>query len=88
MQKNKTSGPAKTAAKKKKKVKFKKIEFKITAQQKEALEKICKRQHTTPVKFLKTQVRKQVSRYLANTEAPSYVTENQLQLFDVNNPPQ
>lgn len=88
MQKKQSSAITKAAPKKKKKVKFKKIEFKITVQQKEALEKICKKQRTTPVKFLKTQVRKQVSRYLANPEAPSYVTENQLQLFDVNNPPQ
>jgi len=68
---------------KKKKVRYKKIVFKITDGQKEALEVLCKRQNTTPVRYLKSVIRKQTSRYRANAQPISYVTENQLQLFDL-----
>ena len=68
---------------KKKKVRYKKIVFKITDGQKEALEVLCKRQNTTPVRYLKSVIRKQTSRYRANAQPVSYVTENQLQLFDL-----
>ena len=68
---------------KKKKVRYKKIVFKITHGQKEALEVLCKRQNTTPVRYLKSVIRKQTSRYRANAQPVSYVTENQLQLFDL-----
>ncbi|TVQ89506.1 MAG: hypothetical protein EA393_06995 [Bacteroidetes bacterium] len=68
---------------KKKKVRYKKIVFKITDRQKEALEVLCKRQNTTPVRFLKSVIRKQTSRYRSHPQPVSYVTENQLQLFDL-----
>lgn len=77
----------KVAPVRKKKVKYKKIVFKITVGQKEALDLMCKKQRTTPVKFLKSQISKQVTKYRTNPEPPNYVTENQLQLFDMNNPP-
>lgn len=67
----------------KKKVKYKKITFKITDLQKNALEIMCKRQKTTPVRFLKSIINKQTARYKANPVPVSYVTENQLQLFDL-----
>ncbi len=66
----------------KKKVKFKKITFKITDSQQRALEFICKRQKTTPVRYLKSVIKKQTSRYKASPQPVSYVTENQLQLFE------
>jgi len=71
---------------KKKKVKFKKIAFKISDSQKEALEAICKRQKTTPIRFLKSVIKKQTSRYKPSSTPVSYVTENQLQLFELEVP--
>ncbi len=67
----------------KKKAKYKKISFKITDAQKEALEILCKRQKTTPVRFLKSVIKKQTARYRSAPQPISYVTENQLQLFEV-----
>jgi hypothetical protein len=67
----------------KKKVKYKKISFKITDAQKEALEVLCKRQKTTPVRYLKSVIRKQTARYRSTPAPINYVTENQLQLFDL-----
>ncbi|MFN3556474.1 MAG: hypothetical protein ACK4VN_10955 [Bacteroidales bacterium] len=72
----------------KKKPKYKKIVFKITDTQKEALEVICKRQKTTPVRYLKSVIRKQTARYKASPQPASYVTENQLQLFEVESLPE
>ncbi len=65
----------------KRKTKYKQISFKITDAQKEALEVICKRQKTTPVRYLKSVIRKQTSRYKATPQPVNYATENQLQLF-------
>jgi hypothetical protein len=68
---------------KRKKIKYKKISFKITAFQKEAMELYCKRHKTTPVRFLKSVVQKQATKYRAEMPPISYVSENQLQLFDL-----
>jgi hypothetical protein len=68
---------------KKKKIKYKKISFKVSIAQKNALDTMCKRQKTTPIRFLKSVINKQTARYKANPAPISYVTENQLQLFDL-----
>ncbi len=67
---------------KRKKVKYKKLSFKITAFQKEALEIFCKRHKTTPVRYLKSIVNKQAIKYRNEAPQISYVSENQLQLFE------
>ncbi|MFW5792855.1 MAG: hypothetical protein ACOCWC_01125 [Bacteroidota bacterium] len=67
---------------KRKKVKYKKIAFKITAFQQEALTKYCKRHKTTPVRYLKSIVNKQAAKYRSEMPPVSYVSENQLELFD------
>jgi hypothetical protein len=67
----------------KKKVKFRKVTFKITEGQKKALEIMCKRQKTTPIRYLKSIITHQTARYKSSPEPVSYVTENQLQLFDL-----
>jgi hypothetical protein len=69
--------------KKKKKLRYKRITFMITDIQQEALEVICKRQNTTPVRYLKSVIKKQTARYKSIPQPVSYVTENQLQLFDM-----
>jgi hypothetical protein len=63
-----------------KKIRYRQVCFKITSQQMEALKKLCSSQKTTPVRFLKSIVNKQVERYRSDTPV-SYVTENQLELF-------
>lgn len=77
------NGAAKTRKVKAKKPKFRKITFKITDGQKQALEYICKKQQTTPVRFLKSVIRKQTARYKSNPVPVNYATPNQLQLFDL-----
>jgi hypothetical protein len=77
------NGASKTRKAKAKKPKFKKITFKITDSQKRALEYFCKKQQTTPVRFLKSVIRKQTARYKSGPLPVNYATPNQLLLFDM-----
>lgn len=77
------NGAAKTKKVKAKKPKFRKITFKITDGQKQALDYICKKQQTTPVRFLKSVIRKQTARYKSGQVPINYATPNQLLLFDM-----
>ncbi len=69
---------------KKKKVKYRKMTFKFTADQKKAIEKYCLINRTTPVRFIKSLVNKRVEKYRdMDIDESSYVTENQLTLFNI-----
>ncbi len=63
-------------------IKYKPVSFKLTVGQKKALESYCKTHNITPVRFMKALVNNHVERYRNNPPPPSYVTENQLKLFD------
>ncbi len=63
-------------------VKFRKVSFKLTEGQKAALDRFCRMNNTTPVRFIKALVNHHVERYRPESQPPSYVTENQLELFD------
>lgn len=65
-----------------KKVKYRKVDFKLTDGQKKALERYCRVHNVTPVRFIKSLVNNHVARYRNESAPPSYVTENQLELFD------
>ncbi len=63
-------------------VKYKPVSFKLTVGQKKALESYCRTNNLTPVRFMKSLVNSHVERYRNDPPPPSYVTENQLRLFD------
>lgn len=63
-------------------VKYKEVSFKLTVGQKKALERYCRDHRLTPVRFMKALVNGHVARYRDQAPPPSYVTENQLKLFD------
>ena len=65
-----------------KKTKYKRITFKISESQKEALEYLCRRQQTTPIRFLKSVVKKHTAQYKPEATQTAIHTEKQLQLFD------
>lgn len=68
---------------KRKKVKYRKISFKITQSQYLLLQKHCKSQKTTVVKSLKSTIKKQIHKYTdKNYVEPKPVPQNQLSLFD------
>ncbi len=72
--------PKKTG--RKKRVKFKKITFKITESQMLALDSLCKRQNSTTVRYIKSMIKKQTAGFKPVSVEKSYVTHNQLSLFD------
>ncbi len=77
--------PARTGSRskrKKKGIQYKKVGFKLTVGQKKALERFCKMNKLTPVRFMKSLVNNYVARYREEPHPPSYVTKNQLKLFD------
>ncbi len=75
-----TRRPRKKA--RKKPVKYKEVSFKLTTGQKKALERYCKVNNLTPVRFMKSLINGHVERYRDEPAHRSYVTKNQLELFD------
>lgn len=63
-------------------IRFRQITFKLTEGQKAALDRYCKAYQTTPVRFIKALVNSHVDRYRPESPPPSFVTENQLELFE------
>jgi hypothetical protein len=67
---------------KRKKVKYRSIELKLSARQKRSLLNYCDARHTTPIKLIKKCIRKYTENYAEKVPAAYYVTENQLVLFE------
>ncbi len=79
---NKKRNGIRRSKRKRKGLKYKDVSFKLTVQQKKALDKYCKQNNLTPVRFMKALVNSHVARYREGDPPPSYVTKNQLKLFD------
>ncbi|MDR4987917.1 MAG: hypothetical protein RG741_03645 [Bacteroidales bacterium] len=71
----------KRARRKKNVIRYRQIVFKLTEGQKKALDSYCKMYNLTPVRFMKALINGHVARYKPGAPPPSYVTENQLELF-------
>ena len=82
MANKKPAGTRYRSKRKKKGIQYKKVGFKLTVGQKKALERYCKLNNLTPVRFMKSLVNSHVARYRDEPHPPSYVTKNQLKLFD------
>lgn len=78
--------PRSGAAGRRKPVKYRQMGFKLTDGQKKALEHYCRVHKVTPIRFIKSLVNNHVARYRPEDPPPSYVTENQLDLFDGGEP--
>ncbi|MFP4063875.1 MAG: hypothetical protein ACLFS0_00035 [Bacteroidales bacterium] len=74
--------PGTRPAGKRRRIKYRQMGFKLTDGQKKALEHYCKVHKVTPVRFIKSLVNNHVARYRPGDPPPSYVTENQLDLFE------
>lgn len=70
--------------KKRKKVKFREISFRLTAKQKKSLQNYCRARKTTPTKLIKKMIRPYISNYADDVPDEFYITENQLDLFSDN----
>jgi hypothetical protein len=82
MVKPKTKAKAKPR-KKIKKVKYKTYSFKLSEKQKKIIDKFCKVKKTSPNKLFKQAIKTYLANYIATMPEDDYITENQLQLFDI-----
>jgi hypothetical protein len=71
------------SGRKRKAIKFRQVSFKLTEYQKKALDRYCKSNKMTPVRFMKALINGHVERYREQAPPQSYVTDNQLELFEV-----
>lgn len=59
------------------------VTFKLTSGQYKSLRNYCKARRTTPVKLIKRSIARFTSNYEYEVPAELYLTENQLNLFDL-----
>lgn len=64
--------------------KFKKVEFKLTSRQMESLLNYCAARKTTPIKLIKKRIRDYTENYSKSVPQKYYLTSNQLAMFDEN----
>jgi hypothetical protein len=67
---------------KRKKRKFKKVEFKLTSKQMKSLMNYCAARKTTPIKLIKKRIRDYTENYSEKVPQKYYLTSNQLTMFD------
>ncbi|MEI6576116.1 MAG: hypothetical protein WCO63_08070 [Bacteroidota bacterium] len=71
--------------KKKKKpvrIRYRKIEIKVSSKQKSLLDKFCKIHNTSTKRLVKRAVREFLERHASNPEDEYYISPNQLKLFE------
>lgn len=68
--------------KKRKKVRYSKITFKLSLKQKKSLVNYCRARQTTPTKLVKKSIKRYINGFDKNVPEEYYVTENQLDLFE------
>jgi hypothetical protein len=69
--------------KKKRKIRYKKFEFKLSEKQKKLIDKFCRAKKVSPNKMIKTAIRDYIRKFADSLPEEDYISENQLQLFNV-----
>jgi hypothetical protein len=67
--------------KKRRKTKFNKITFKLSAKQKKSLDNYCKARRTTPTRLIKKSISRFINGFDMNVPQDYFITEKQLDLF-------
>ncbi len=73
---------------KKRKIKFKRFEFKLSEKQKGIIDKFCRAKKISPNKMIKASIRDYISKFADSLPEDDYISENQLKLFDVDEDPE
>lgn len=63
--------------------KYHSVTFKLTSGQYKSLKNYCKARKTTPIKLIKRSIERFTSHYEYEVPSELYLTENQLNLFDL-----
>lgn len=66
---------------KRKKIKYRKVAFKLSAKQKKSLDNYCNARNTTPNKLIKKSISRYINNFSKVVPDEVYATENQLDLF-------
>ncbi len=74
--------PGKRHKKPRKRTKYSKVTFKLTARQKKSLMNYCKARKTTPNKLIKKSIRRFITGFDQHVPIEYFTTENQLDLFE------
>lgn len=72
----------KAGKKRRKKVKYKEVSLKISKNQQRSLDNYCKARKTTPNKLIKKMIGRFLTNYSKTLPEESFVTANQLDLFE------
>jgi hypothetical protein len=72
----------KSPSHKRKKIRYRKVEFKITDQQKKLITRYCRKNRTSPVRLIKKALLEYLERHVADLPEEETVSKNQLKLFD------
>ncbi len=72
----------KRKSKKRKKIKYRKVIFKLSAKQKKSLDNYCAARKTTPNKLIKKSIGRYINNFSKNVPEEFCITENQLNLFE------
>ncbi len=67
--------------KRRKKIKYKKLVFKLSAKQKKSLENYCKARKTTPTKLIKKSINRYINGFDKSVPDEYFKSERQLDLF-------
>lgn len=67
---------------KKKKIRYKKFEFKLSDKQRNIIERFCLLKKTSPNKMIKAAIREYIGKYADSFPEDEFLGENQLRLFD------
>jgi len=68
--------------KKRHKVRYTTVTFKLTSRQKRSLVNYCRARQTTPTKVIKKSIKRYIENFAIEVPEELYVTENQLDLFE------
>ena len=74
--------PFKRRKKKRKKIRYSPIAFKLSSKQKKSLVNYCKARKTTPTKLIKKSIKRYINGFDKSVPEEYYATENQLELFE------
>ena len=69
-------------SKKRKKIKFKRITFKLSTKQKKSLDNYCSARKTTPNKLIKKSIDRYINNFAKSIPEEFSISENQLDLFN------
>ena len=69
--------------KKKIKIRYKKVAFKLSEKQKSIVDRFCRAKKITPNKMIKSAIKDYIRKFADSLPEEDYISENQLKLFDV-----